>query len=796
MRRLAASLVPILVLTLAPLSACDDDGGGGETADATGDVLEDVADAGDVQTPEGASFAFGLDPTQTMSAAPFPNDLYLAPDGAVDLAALGDDPRFSGLAKPEVLSALDEAIAERDGFGVTSAVHFYADGAVDPSSAEGRVTFETLSGPEAGRSIPARAFWFEPGGILGAMPDWGHWLMAGSTYAVLVERGVTDADGEEIAPPADFQAMLAADAPTGADASLEAAREMWAPVREHLDTTGRSPDEFVVGTIFTTGEVLAYGQRLFEAVDAFPLEAPTRRVRWDSDAEDWVEPGPTEGAALEDYFGTPEAPFEYRPGRWSGGVRGDAAALPDADGAYEGGSLHAGIGRVVHGSVVAPAFNRTVADEEAVGAPLRFDGQAPTWDVRSMIPFSLFLCEEHLTDPSDLPVAIFTHGGTAVRADAIGFATANCLSGVATIAMDLPFHGGRTSTTFRTGQGLVVPTYPDDENAYTGLEEGDEGFVPDHVGDGGGATTTVAPLFAVPFGGDPQYMEANLLQIAAEQYTLLRLLREGDWSQVQAGLSFDPDRVLHQSLSFGSSFTTVLAALADDLAGVVTSVGSGMILSANLPTAPSNADLAAGMLVPLLGLASDPPYLLRGAWRDPVVSMHQWLMERADPLTWAPYVVRHRPTDRALPVLGSSDSWDGTLYTPAQTTYMNAYGLEPRSAGEDWSLDPTVPGAGTVSEVPFGGSAVTGNVTHGERTHTAVATWYARSCHSQVTSPLCVRDFEPPYPPIVPLDDPFVERSPICALQHQARGFAETILSGGPAEVVAPAGTCEDLYAR
>jgi len=290
-------------------------------------------------------------------------------------------------------------------------------------------------------------------------------------------------------------------------------------------------------------------------------------------------------------------------------------------------------------------------------------------------------------------------------------------------------------------------------------------------------------------------MEANLLMIGVEAYALRRLVAEGDWSQVQADLSFNADRIFHQSISFGSTFTTVLAALDPGLRGLFTNVGSCMIMSANLPVSPSNAELASGILSPLWGLASDAGDLQRGAWRDPIVALIQWLSERGDSLGYAPHVLRYRETAGLLPVLASGNSWDETVYTPAQITFNNAYGFPVHTAGDDFKLDESVPGSETVSATPFPNDPLRANAVFGERRHTAALTYYSKSCHIQSIQPVCVQRYGVPQAPATALDEKSIFASPVCLWQHQALAFLRSLLGSDPTgEIVAPAGSCEALY--
>lgn len=787
--RTSPLLTTALALVAAHFAAACSGGGGGAS-----DLADSVGDSGDsIVHPKGSAFAFSLAPT-AISQAPFPNDVYRRGSAGLSVPSLATDPVFSKLTNAQALTMLDARMAERDGFGVSAAVHFYMNAEPDLGLLDGNAFLVTLSGPEVGTLVSVTPFWFAPGQILGLQPEFGSYLVPGSSYAAVVLAGAKTKDGETIEAPAEFLASVAAAEPAAPSAELTAMRAIMAPLRAYMSAESYADDAFVIATVFTTQTSLPYLHSVIDAADDFTLVPPTRRVVFDPASKAFVEAAPVEGADLEAYFGTPTGDFKYNPGRWASGSRADAAALTGAP--YTGGTLHHGIGRVINGSIVVPALNQVAADGAAKSRALTFDGGKASWTLNAMVPFSLFLCSDTLGDLSKRPVALFTHGGTSLRADAISLANVNCLSGIATIALDQPFHGGRTSTALIAADGLIVPTRKDDENVYTGLAKGAPGYVGDAIGDAGGATETVAPLFAIADRFDPAIIEANLLTIPFETKILVRYLKAGDWSQVQAGLSFDPDMIFHQSLSFGTSFTTSLIAISDDFRGIVNSVGSVMMVSANLPVAPNNAALAASILATTLGLSSTAGDLQAGAWRDPVIAMFQWFSERGEAVAYAPFVLRHREGTKALSVLSSSDSWDETLYSPPEISFNNAYGLPVFAPSAAWTLDASIPGAQSISGGPIAAAGVSANLDFGGRKDSAGLFYNASSCHAELVAPLCAQTYETPHAPASKRATTLVFASPICQLQHQILEFNESLLAGpGPGTIVPPTGTCEDLYA-
>ncbi len=755
------------------------------SAEATvSETSEEVAAETTPPPAPNAVFLGGATPGQGIGSGPFPNDS-LVVAGHVQIAPLGTDSRFGTLAKPEILARLDAAIATKGRFAFAAAAFLPMEVAPDLASFQGKVYYVSIGGSDLGRSLPAQVEWFAPGRMLVALPAWGAWLLPGSRYALYVAHGVKDALGRILERPEAID-LVAQNDPA------------WAAFRGSQSV----PADWVVATVFQTEESMPFMQALMAATDAFPLVTPTRRVSRDVTSGAWIEASDVVGLGLEAYFGVAtltDGPLAYLPTAWDEGDRAAAATVPGGA-AYAGGSLHDGIGYVVNGSFLAPSFAQARQGESAdvTALPIQYgDGGKPAMRSRAMVPFSIFFCKDHVASGSlvgdqGIPVAVFTHGGTAIRSDALAFANLNCLRGVATVVADLPFHGGRQSVTYVAGvagEDVVAPTERDLRNTYTG-EAGQ-----DFIGDNGAATSSVGGLFALGSGFDPAVIEANFIQVSVELHTLVRLLREKGPTGMGAafGVTFDTTTMVHQALSFGTSFSTAALAATSDFDAAVESVGSGMLFSANVMMAPANAELASAVIWNLLGLASSLDDLKRASWADPVIALIAWLHQRGDPAAYAPFVLRGRVDGHALHVLGFGDSWDETLNGPAQLSFANAWGVPVFGAGADWTLDATMPGAATISATPFD-AGVAGNLAVGDKNVTAAWFYYARSCHAGIISPLCTSRALPPYPPIVLRDAALVSVSPICQMQNTIAAFLADLTPGHAPNVKAPAGTCADLY--
>jgi hypothetical protein len=761
---------------------------------------EDTASDADA-TPEGPPphpFRLNPDPSATISEAPFPADFRIGEDGTVSLPPLESDPRFATSAKPEILAMLDDIIDARRGFGLANPVQFFTHTGIDLASTSGNVIIATLSGPEQGRIVTPRVEWSEPTQALAISPAWGDYIMADSTYAVVLTQGIATADGEPITVHPNTTMLLAESAPD--DEGHTVAHNSFAPLRSWLasDDNATQAEDVVIATVFTTEDVMTYGASIFAMLDAFTLEPPTRQVRWDVAASAAIEAPVIDGDDLASYFGVPEAPFHNNPATWTASRRIAAASLTGDGEPYSGGQFHTGVGRVLNGSVLAPAPSFQTVDGDAKNLPIVWDETgAPTWSMKAMIPFTLYLCDSHLDALSDLPVAVFTHGGTSHRSAGAAWAPLNCKLGIATLSYDTLYHGGRIMVQADEAGETLLAVNPDEDNEYTGLSIDDDGFMPDYAGDTGGGPETAGQIFALPLQLNPAIAEGNLIMMAGDTHMITRYVKEADWSQVQPGLSFDAERVIHVGLSYGTSFTTPVLALTQDYVAEVWSVGSGAMVTSNLLTAPSNAELASGFVRFTLGLPTSADDLMAAAWLDPIVGLIQWLSQRGDPLAYAPYVLRHRTDGYELPLLATGDSWDETLSSRAQMSFGAAMGVPVYTDGEAWTLAPSQPARDMIKSTPYEGIPLSDNATFGERTHTAAIFYTASSCHAMQVRPMCMRDHELQYPPVVDLESSTITNDVghICEMQNHSLAFLTSVLAPDTApEIVAPHGDCEALY--
>jgi hypothetical protein len=160
-------------------------------------------------------------------------------------------------------------------------------------------------------------------------------------------------------------------------------------------------------------------------------------------------------------------------------------------------------------------------------------------------------------------------------------------------------------------------------------------------------------------------------------------------------------------------------------------------------------------------------------------------------------VLRYREDGHAPHVLATGNSWDETLFGPAQTSFNNALGLPVLGdADAGWALDSTMDGADTVAAMPFAEVPLSANATFGDRTSTAALFYYTRSCHPHITAPVCVTRYESDYPPATAREEPEHFVSPICEIHAMMADFAASFAAGeGDAVIPMPVGdSCQAVY--
>ena len=224
----------------------------------------------------GTTALFDVSPGADFYALPFPNDIRRKADGTIDLSAF---PTHSVIVDDYRMAA--ESL---DGFGLNAAMFARFDGPLDPASlpdpagsilpgASVYVVNVDAASPDFGQRTPIIADFRADGtdtigpDRLVVRPFPGFGLDEGTTYALVITRRVHAANGTEVQPAAQLQALLG----HGGDAAIASARQLYAPLLAWLDRPGDDGRSDVVSAaVFTTQHATGIGLALRQGVFGTP----------------------------------------------------------------------------------------------------------------------------------------------------------------------------------------------------------------------------------------------------------------------------------------------------------------------------------------------------------------------------------------------------------------------------------------------------------------------------------------------------------------------------------------------
>ncbi|MBN2361149.1 MAG: hypothetical protein JXR83_16965 [Deltaproteobacteria bacterium] len=266
---------------------------------------------------------------------PWPCDVDRRDDGTLDLRAF---PNPTGSSTLEDYLALAETVV---GYSTNGVVYLGIGVALDPATlpADSWASLENDSAiqfvdvdadsPDRGQRLPLwfkqyQADLFVPDGGLAVLPVVGFTLLPSTTYAVVVTRRAHASDGQELAAPADLQAVLAAEVP--GDAALARAHALFAPLRDQWESEGRDLTEIALATVFTTQDPM---RRLLKGGDAVRARnsAVIERIEEPADYRAYDNFYVFEGELTLDQFQQGEPPFSTA---GSGDVALDEDGVPIA----------------------------------------------------------------------------------------------------------------------------------------------------------------------------------------------------------------------------------------------------------------------------------------------------------------------------------------------------------------------------------------------------------------------------------------------------------------------------------
>ena len=399
---------------------------------------------GDGATGPVVRFTLPSDGVPAPLTVPWPSDVYRSdPDGTV-IDGLTDWTlaRIEG-SEP---AALLEQIGALDGFGRQSGVLFSLDGLaaddeIDPESlpaTPGACTDPTSSiawiDVESGVRVPCTAGWDGYARVITVVPETV--LEPGRAYVVVVTSDVKLRSGTAIGASAGFAdirdgtlrgsfAPMYADAIETAVQQLEMARSRIVGItvfttqtthrglkrmRDHLDSGGYGGPP----TLLTAGVAAPYSVTRF---------GRTAHPGWTATLDDWL------GAARRDTDGNDLPGFTAVPEPTTTGIGHDAIAT------------------VLHATYVSPQFTRPfskTAGRDDGTMELDGSGLAIATDPIAQIPVTIVLPGGPVP-VTGFPVVIFQHGATASRFDCLAIANELAREGIATVAIDAPFHGMRAT---------------------------------------------------------------------------------------------------------------------------------------------------------------------------------------------------------------------------------------------------------------------------------------------------------------------------------------------------------------
>ena len=355
---------------------------------------------------------------------PWPQDFRRLPDGRPDVRGF---PNPTG--SPTIFGFVVVTANLIQGFGTSPAITFVFDGPLDlstlpgnpqqtllPDSAVSLIDLGEAASPDRpAPRLPLSLQYlrdgdrFRPPFTLTLRPVFGIQLQEGRTYAALITRRLADGRGQPVAPTRLAQLLLADDerlreltrtdlGESALPPDIQAARELYRPLRQVLEAEGLDPELPVAATLFTTGRPSQGAFDAWTRVQALP--APTPR----------------------------------------------ACAVADE----ELGSLNVGQDAftLVRCTVELPQFQSGTPPYEGLGS-----GEVLT-DVQRRESVVFHLCLPRTPAPADgFPVVLYAHGTGGDSLSAVlsgvpasggdGLAASLARAGLATVALELGLHGSR-----------------------------------------------------------------------------------------------------------------------------------------------------------------------------------------------------------------------------------------------------------------------------------------------------------------------------------------------------------------
>ena len=524
-------------------------------------------------------------------AAPFPTD------------AVRDGDRLGAIAGLEALvgrhaDLITAHVADLDGFGLRPLVEFFIAGALDPGSVPARTTeLAEAAGlvdvdpgsPERGRVVAMDWRYSPERGVLAGSPVSGEVLREGTRYAAFATTQLRAASGDAVRRAGDLSGDLTR-------------LERWRTTAEalaELDGDGRIAGLAVFTTQRSTWPILA-------AREAF-AGAPAPTLAFDPALVFRTQP------ALDAVFGTAER-----------ATTGPRAGLERWGNDNPTGMAHDHVGVLATGTTTILRFRR---DDTQTDLPddETFDVGPTGPRIIAIDPIPVtFILPAAPAPAAGYPVVIYGHGLGAGRDQLLSFAEPLTSRGYAVVGIDMAGHGSRYS----------------DSDAGSNLAVGKPGFTGDrNLRDGFGDITGLGTTFDF-FEGflSVAALRDSIRQSALDLSRVVQLLKLPglDLSALGAGAKLDARRIAYLGESFGTIVGTVFAAIEPDVDLFILDVPGGGIIDVLMPTSAEIGSLA----IPIISTIYNPTAPLDRF--SPVVALMQAVLDGADPLSYAPHVLRDR----------------------------------------------------------------------------------------------------------------------------------------------------------
>ena len=308
------------------------------------------------------------------------------------------------------------------------------------------------------------------------------------------------------------------------------------------------------------------------------------------------------------------------------------------------------------------------------------------------------------------------------------------------------------------------------------------------------AENNAGPLFAIEKAFDPHFSKANTLNIYTDALFLLKYVKEGDWSGVQKGLSFDKEKLFHSSYSFGTTFHINFLAMVEDFKAHIIGVGSSQLIF-SMNSAPNFYEIVPPLINGLMGTMDDPKALGEAPYLNFPLSIIQWVLQQTDASALAPYLLKYRKSKKPLNLYGVWDSWDNNSTTHYQVNLYGSLGLPTYTdKAKKWEPDPTLPGYNSIKSKAFPKGGVSENLTVNGVKHTVSGQFFKETCHPMLNVYFCFNNWERQYPPYKKLAKPEIVMAPTCEIHHQVKPMFKAALEGKTPVIAAPGGSCKELY--